>query len=313
VLLDDLETGRLRKIFGFVAVGLVVLANVLFQPSAGWYHRDFVWNEIWNRPAREEYLRNMAPARVIIEVLNRIAPSQPALFCGYDHIAGFTGPAYTTNWHTYLQHDGVENLQEAIDMLAYVNQRKILHIASPVAEDLDTWPRILPAFFQDFAEPVFAPGRWVLYRVRPEFAGPGGVERARRWMQNPPPAGTGQWDDTDVRVIRTGSWYRDFSAGAALNRSLTRSRTAGDTLKIPFRGSKIDLFFARDPDSGIAEVSIDGIQRTILDQYAGTPECRAHLSINELAEGDHLLTIRVNGTKNPAARDCLVNLDAFEL
>jgi hypothetical protein len=313
VWLDDLEASRLRRVFASGALGLVALGNILFQSSAGWYHRDFVWNEIWNRPAREAYLRQMAPARVIIEVLNRTAPGEPALFCAFDHIAGFAGPVYTTNWHTYLRHDGVQNLREAIDLLAYVNQRNILHIASPVAEDLDTWPRVLPAFFQDFTEPVFSPGRWVLYRVRPEFAGPGGVERAREWMKDPPPAGPGQWDDIDVRVLRAGAWFRDFSASPALNHTLTRSRSAGDTLNIPFHGPNIALFYARDPDSGIAEVSVDGVSRTTLDQYARISEYRVLYAIEGLADGRHLLTIRVTGTKNPAARDCLVNLDAFVL
>ena len=311
--LDDLETARLRRAFGLGAVAVAALGNILFQSSAGWYHRDFVWNEIWNRAAREEYLRRMAPARVIVEVLNRTAPGEPALFCGFDHIAGFAGPVYTTNWHTYLRHEGVQNLGEAIDLLAYVNERRILNIASPVAEDLDTWPRVLPAFFQDFAEPVFSPGRWVLYRVRPEFAGPGGVERARQWIKDPPPAGPGQWDDLDVRVIRAGTWFRDFSASPALNHTLTRSRSLGDTLKIPFRGTKITLFYARDPDSGMAEVAVDGVPRTVLDQYAQASEYRTHQAIEGLADGAHVLTIRVTGTKNPAARDCLVNLDAFVL
>jgi hypothetical protein len=58
---------------------------------------------------------------------------------------------------------------------------------------------------------------------------------------------------------------------------------------------------------------VDGVSRTTLDQYARISEYRVLYAIEGLADGRHLLTIRVTGTKNPAARDCLVNLDAFVL
>jgi hypothetical protein len=63
----------------------------------------------------------------------------------------------------------------------------------------------------------------------------------------------------------------------------------------------------------MAEVAVDGVPRTVLDQYAQASEYRTHQAIEGLADGTHVLTIRVTGTKNPAARDCLVNLDAFVL
>ncbi|HYW47451.1 MAG TPA: glycosyltransferase family 39 protein [Bryobacteraceae bacterium] len=313
VWLHDQQAGRWRTAFALGAVAVAGTANVLYQSSAGWYHRDFVWNEIWHPDERERYVRENAPARIIIDVLNRLAPGEPALFCQFDHIAGFSGIAYTTNWHTYLRHEGLENFREAIEVLGYLNERKIQYIASPVSADLDTWPRVLPAFFDDFAEPVFEPGRWVLYRVRREFAGPSGMEAARKWMSNPPPAGKGQWDDIDVRVIRTGDWFRDFAASEALYHTLTRSRSKGATLTIPFRGTRISLLYARDPSSGVAEVLVDGERRALIDEYAPAPVFRVEALIGGLAEGVHSLTIRVTGSRNPAAQDCLVNLDGFAL
>ena len=84
----------------YAVIALIAAANILYQSSSGWYHRDFVCNLIGGTAQADEYLRASAPARIITEVLNRIAPGEPALYCQYDHIAGFAGDAHTTNWHT---------------------------------------------------------------------------------------------------------------------------------------------------------------------------------------------------------------------
>jgi len=47
------------------------------------------------------------------------------------------------------------NSLEAVDVLQFLNKNQIRYIASPVSAGLDAWPRALPAFFDDFAQPVF--------------------------------------------------------------------------------------------------------------------------------------------------------------
>jgi hypothetical protein len=176
---EQRQAPRAAQWLAYAAVSLAFVGNLLFQSSSGWYHRDFVWNQIAHPEGAAEYLEASAPARIVVDVLNRVAPGQPALFCGYDHVAGFRGPIYSTNWHMYLRHEGLLDLGEGIDVLQYVNARGIRYIAAPISEDLDAWPRVLPVFFDDFAEPVFSPGRWVLYRVKPEFSGP--LKREENW------------------------------------------------------------------------------------------------------------------------------------
>ncbi len=273
----------------YVLMAVAGCGNILYQPAAGWYHRDFVWNEIADRAARAQYLSDFAPARLIVDRLNRIAPGQPALFCEFDHIAGFAGPAYSTNWHFYLKQEGLTNLREAREIVDWVNYRGIRYIASPDPAALDTWPRVLPAFFQDFTEPIYTAGRWTLYRVRADAG------------RAPPPPDSGAWDDADIRVQLHGSWYRDFTRADAFRRTLTRSDRAGDELSFAFRGTHIAILYASDPAGGTAEIRVDGILRAIADQSASG----GRTAIDGLGPGEHVLTLRV--------RRATVNLDGFEL
>ena len=286
----------------YALMALAGFANLLYQPAAGWYHRDFVWSELWNRGARAQYLRDYAPARLIVDHLNRTAPGEAALFCEFDHIAGFAGPVFTTNWHTYLRHEGLPNVREAAEVLVWLERRCVRYVASPDPATLDTWPRVLPAFLADFAEPVFSPGGgWTLYRVRPELG------------RDPPPPEFGTWDDADIRVALKGSWYRDFTCPAAWRRTLTRSSQAGDELRFSFRGDKIAAVYARDPASGIAEILVDGERRVEVDQYTPAPEFGARCEIVGLGPGMHTLVLRVTGRRNPASSGIAVNLDACSL
>lgn len=314
LLLD--ERVRVPGFQKWLACGMIAVSgigNLLFQPASGWYHRDFVWNQVWDKGSQAEYVAANAPARQIIEWLNRMAPGQAALFCQYDHIAGFAGPLYTTNWHTYHRSEGLPNSLEALDVLSFANQRQIRYFATPVSADLDTWPRALPAFFDDFTEPVFACGRWVLRRLKPEFIGGPGMDRARELVAHPPSAGPGTYDDVDIRVVRAGKWDRDNRWSEPLYHTLTVSRTAGDELRFAFHGSRIVYRFARDANSGIAEVQIDGKTVMTIDEYSGVPAFGQQAVCDGLTPGAHMISIRVTGRKNPLARDGIVSLDAFSV
>jgi hypothetical protein len=76
----------------------------------------------------------------------------------------------------------------------------------------------LPAFFDDFAQPVFSSGDWTLYCVKPEFVGREGMDLGRQVATNPPVAGFGTYDDVDIRVVRKGFWYRDNTRSEPLRR-----------------------------------------------------------------------------------------------
>jgi hypothetical protein len=310
---DQVQARGFHKLLACGLVAVSCLGNLLFQSASGWYHRDFVWNQVVDRDSQIEYLTAMAPARQIIEVLNRVAPGEAALFCQYHHIAGFAGPLYTTNWHTYHRSEGLSNFLEPIEVLSFANRRQIHYFVSPIPEDLDTWPRALPAFFDDFTEPVFTCGRWVLRRLKAEFTGSHAMDRAQEFAASPPTAGPGTYDDLDIRVVRVGKWQRDNLSSEPLYHTLTASHTAGDELRFAFQGRAIAVQFARDPSFGIAEILIDGRAATTIDEYGASPSFRQRAIFDGLTEGVHILSIRVSGRKNPLAHDTTVSLDALSV
>jgi hypothetical protein len=308
---EQYRGGGIQMWFAYSAVATVCLLNILFQASSGWYHRDFVWNEIWNPEGRTEYVRSYAPARNMVEVLNRIAPREPALFCQYDDIAGFAGPAYTTNWHTYHRNRELVNSLEAVDVLQFLNKNRIRYIASPAAAGLDAWPRALPAFFDDFAQPVFSSGDWVLYSVKPEFVGREGMDLGRQLTTNPPIAGFGTYDDVDIRVVKRGDWYRDNTRMEPLYHTLTKSSAAGAEVAFTFRGPRITYQFARDRRFGIAQVLLDGPPIAAIDEYAPTASFGQQQEFACVGSGTHTLVVRVTGRKNVVSEGSTVALDGF--
>ena len=310
---DQVQAQGFHKWLACFLVAVSGLGNVFFQSASGWYHRDFVWNQVVDRDSQNEYLTAMAPARQIIEVLNRVAPGEAALFCQYDHIAGFAGPIYTTNWHTYHRSEGLSNLLEPLEVLSFANHRQIHYFVSPIPEDLDTWPRALPAFFDDFTDPVFTCGRWFLRRLRPEFTGNQAMDRAQELAASPPAAGPGTYDDLDIRVLRVGKWQRDNLSSEPLYHTLTVSHTAGDEIRFAFQGSAITLQFARDPSFGIAEILIDGKEAATIDQYSASPSFRQRAIFDGLTGNVHILSIRVSGRKNSLAHGTTVSLDALSV
>jgi hypothetical protein len=62
-----------------------------------------------------------------------------------------------------------------------------------------------------------------------------------------------------------------------------------------FYGSEVDLTFCRVPDRGIMAVTIDGMERTPLDQYAERVQWREYMEYPLSDGGPRLLVIRCTG------------------
>jgi hypothetical protein len=151
----------------------------------------------------------------------------------------------------------------------------------------------------------------VLYGLKPEFVGPEGLGLAKQLTANPPTAGFGTYDDVDIRVVRSGFWYRDNSRSEPLYRTLTKSSAAGAEAAFTFRGPKVTFQFARDRDFGIAQVLLDGAPVAMIDEYAPVASFGQQEDVVCAAPGVHILSIRVTGRKNVASEGATVVLDGF--
>lgn len=104
--------------------------------------------------------------------------------------------------------------------------------------------------------------------------------------------------------------------------SVLYSTTTNGTATFTFTGTGVSLVYAKWFNRGIAAVSVNGGPETLIDMYApgvsgdlGTVSPQQVTPVaSGLPDGPlHTLRIRVTGTRNPAATDNLINVDAFDV
>lgn len=93
------------------------------------------------------------------------------------------------------------------------------------------------------------------------------------------------------------------------------SNVAGAYYQVRFNGTQAKIYTTTDPKHGIAAVSVDGGAEVEMDTYAPLPRANGVLKYTSpvLAEGPHILKVRVKGTKNPAAADTYIVADRVEV
>lgn len=110
----------------------------------------------------------------------------------------------------------------------------------------------------------------------------------------------------------SGSWVPDTSHAAWGNYSGTHtySHVTGDQATIQFRGTEIDVYAVKGPNTGIANVSIDGATPTAVDTFASTNLGDQLISKQTgLTDTTHTLTVTVTGTHSSSSTDSYIALD----
>jgi hypothetical protein len=80
-----------------------------------------------------------------------------------------------------------------------------------------------------------------------------------------------------------------------------------------FRGSKVRLYGFAEANHGMAAVSIDGSEETLVDLYGGSRSQVNFYSSPTLARGEHTLSLRVTGEKNANSRYIWISLEKAEI
>jgi len=122
-------------------------------------------------------------------------------------------------------------------------------------------------------------------------------------------------EESDPSVSLTGGWTAANSAWGWSGGNAMQSSTAGAKATISFSGTSIRWLGSRGRAMGIALVSVDGGPTTTVDLFA-RPADEAHspiITISDLSDGPHTLTIQVTGTANTQAQGNAVVVDAFDI
>jgi hypothetical protein len=129
------------------------------------------------------------------------------------------------------------------------------------------------------------------------------------------------WQVRAVRAIENTSpavvesWDPDRSSAASGDAYIS-SRTPGSHATLAFKaseGQSLSIWGMRIPQGGHAAVFLDGVKRGTASFYAASLRRSQVFTLNGLSAGDHLLEIRVLGTKPSASTGTWVGLDAVDV
>jgi hypothetical protein len=120
--------------------------------------------------------------------------------------------------------------------------------------------------------------------------------------------------DTDPAIAYGPNWIQGNRDKAYSEGATAETFTAGAQATFTFTGTGVRWIGFSGPQTGIADVMLDGAFVKEVDMYAPT-EGPQHtvFTATDLAPGTHTLTITVTGLKNPASSWFWVLIDAFDV
>lgn len=286
---------------GVAFTGLIAL-NVCFLPASGWYDNEFA---LFRPDAIRPYIQKMAPVRLLIDHLNRTAPSESAAFFSTDATAGLNALAYTDTWHSELYWNRVRFSTTPQQIVAVMNQLGIRHVIAPASRQGASAP------IHDFL------ARWLDPDGPPDISQAGPLESFR--LRDTPlavpadtkPFGPGAYDDLIDGIEHSGAWIFDRQFAQAHQGTLSYANAPGDFLRFQFLGTGITYLHTQTFNRGIAQVLIDGAERARVNLYATRTVWQVSTEIRGLAPGVHTFELRITGQKDSHSSGRFVDFDGF--
>ncbi len=308
-----------RLLYGFAValLVLVVAANVTLLPSSSWYHPDFFLNP-FDKAAVEEHYRHYSPYRRIVDYLNQQHPGETVTFLDDTAIAGFHGRAYCLSWHNRDYDNRVWRSRNAEGYSKLARELGLRYFV--VRRNWETSFRPLPEFLTLYTDIEYSYGGVDVRRWKPEYDPWSGPRPAAVKPAPAPhlpedfvagPCDAGLIDDKARGLKYEGHWQSIDQYGDACGGTLTYTDDRDDTATYQFTGTGIVYVFTRAFNHGMVEVSIDGVPRSRVDQYAKGIEWRSRATFGGLSPGRHTLQIRVLHEKNRASKGFDVDLDGL--
>ncbi len=116
-------------------------------------------------------------------------------------------------------------------------------------------------------------------------------------------------EDDDIRIS-----YEHWQPGEGSDfaRWVRSSNEPGDTMSFSFSGKNLTWFVRTGPDQGRAQITVDGAHPRIVDLYSASASEPVPVAITAPTTGNHVLRIKVTGTKNPLSTGTTVTVRGFQ-
>ena len=266
-------------------IGIALFALNLFQmPGSSGYHRDFALLP-FSTAEREQYSTRYAPARKLVDEMNRIAPGAAVAFFDGDEVAGLQGPAWTSKWYTPRFADKLALVHSAAGYVALLREFKTEYIIAPREGH---WHFICESamnlLIESSTDRVATSGVLQLVKLRADARAP-----------ELPPAPPGTYDDANARIVYEGPWFLDQSFAQPAGKTITYASDRAALVRFTFQGDKLTYYFTKAFNRGKAAIEIDGAPRSIVDLHSETTEWQAHVTFDHLGPGPHTIVLRHAG------------------
>lgn len=297
------------------SAAIVSLAlNVYFLPSAGWHHRGFVLNVLWNRGEVDRYIEESAPVRKLVEYVDRRNAGTAVAFVSTDQIAGLHGKAYVDNWHNDAFVRRIRSAQSAVECLGIMNDLGIRYVIAPTDQSgIPVREAPLQWLLREFTTPEFQFGKY--YAARVERTPAGRPVSAARIAPGAalPEAIPGLYDDTSSHFSFYGPWTRDTQFIEPLFHTLIYTDRPAAYFRFAFVGTEVTYVYTKASNRGIARLTIDGKEIAEVDLYSPATVWQARSTIRNLPRGRHVLRVEILDRKNPSASGRFVDVDGLEV
>jgi len=126
-------------------------------------------------------------------------------------------------------------------------------------------------------------------------------------------AGAGRVEENNPALIYSGTWFSNPSVVHNEGRAAL-SMDKGSKIIVPFDGTGISWVGYRDEWSGVANVYVDGVEKTQIDTYLSPSRARVTIyAITNLPSGAHTLTIEATGARSESSKGSWVWADSFDI
>lgn len=119
------------------------------------------------------------------------------------------------------------------------------------------------------------------------------------------------YPDSSVTTQAPGYYWAPLTDAGARKRNFSSDVSTLASFGASFSGSSITWVFTETSASGVAKVTIDGVDKGTVDQYSPTIAYKQTQVFSGLSGGNHTIVITNNKTKNAASSNTYISHDAF--
>ena len=126
-------------------------------------------------------------------------------------------------------------------------------------------------------------------------------------------SGDGVHDNTASQLKYIGNWTSATGWGGAHAGTLSWDATSEDAVTFTFIGNSVTYIYTRANNRGYAAVTIDGIDRGVVDLYSDVPLFQQGKNYSGLGSGPHTIHVTVTPNRNVQSLGNYIDVDAFKV